>query len=110
MRNVEEGVQLLLTRISWKVWFGHPTRPTNVPALEIHPPRVTEHGTPITNHQPRVTSHSAIPQSAGFGRKAIRGRSIARRSGIPCAPPSPEFLRLGIYASFPSRWSRLRPT
>src|SRR5882724_4599548 len=51
-----------------------------------------------------------IVQSAGFGRRAIRDRSIARRSGIPCAPPSPEFLRLGIYASFPSRWSRLRPT
>ena len=50
-----------------------------------------------------------IPQSAGFGRRAIRDRSIARRSGIPCAPPSSEFLRLGIYASFPSRWSRLRP-
>src|SRR5882724_4418152 len=51
-----------------------------------------------------------IVQSAGFGRRAIRDRSIARRSGIPCAPPSPEFLRLGIYANFPSRWSRLRPT
>ena len=41
----------------------------------------------------RSSSHTVIPQSAGSARRAIRGRSILRHSGIPCAPPSLEFLR-----------------
>src|SRR5882762_2948725 len=60
------------------------------------------------SHQSRVTLLS-IPQSAGFARRATHGRSTAHRSGIPCARPSLEFLRLDTCASFPSRWFRLRP-
>src|SRR5260370_42157683 len=49
-----------------------------------------------------------ILQSAGSAQTAIRGRSTGHRNGIPCAPPSLEFLRLCICANSPSRWFRLR--
>src|SRR6266851_6563889 len=96
-------------------WASHAT--CNRPNPGIHPPLVAEHGSPtcpdlvgVTNRQSQspVTLLS-ISQSASFARTAIRGRSTDHRSGTSCAPPSPEFLRLGTCASFPSRWFRLPP-
>ncbi len=67
---------------------------------------------PCRGHPSRATSHqslcSFIPQSTGSARTATRGRSTVHRSGIPCALPSPEFLRPDTYASFPSIWFHLR--
>src|SRR5258708_32436304 len=75
-------------------------------ASTLTPARITESGAQVagTSHQSRVTSHQVtllfILQSAGFVRTAIRGQSTGHRSGIPCVPPSPEFLRLVLVRAF----------
>ena len=49
-----------------------------------------------------------IQQSGGFGRRAIRSRSTALRSGSPNGRPFPEFLRPCICGSFRSKSFRFR--
>ena len=88
--------------------LGNVTRSKNgaLAASRGHP--VTGLPRPCRGHQSPVTTLLFIPQSAGSARTATRGRSTVHRSGIPCALPSPEFLRPDTYASFPSIWFRLR--